>query len=96
MPKEDKQQPIIEKLLKRHCRDLELEQIRFLSDKRVRTYTEEGIPKIEELSRENLQEFSYLIRLKYRASINDLSADLYRLEGLEDLKLNFRKRPTKL
>lgn len=96
VPKEDEQQGIIEKLLKQHCRDLELEQLRFLSDKRVQTYTEDGIPKIEEFSRENLQEFTYLIRLRDRASINDLSADLNELAGLEELKLNFRKRPTKL
>lgn len=96
VPKQDEQQGGIERQLKSHCRDFELEQIRFLTDKRVRNYTEEGIPVIEEQSRDNLQEFTYLIRLKDRASINQLAEDLKNIEGLEELRLNFRKRPTKL
>lgn len=96
VPKQDEQQGSIERQLKGHCRDYELEQIRFLTDKRVQNYTEEGIPVIEEQSRDNLQEFTYLIRLKDRASINKLAEDLNGIEGLEELRLNFRKRPTKL
>ncbi|MFT5997783.1 MAG: putative membrane protein YhiD involved in acid resistance [Neolewinella sp.] len=96
VPKQDEQQGTIEGQLKTHCRDYELEQIRFLTDKRVQTYTDEGLPMIEEQSRENLQEFTYLIRLRDRASINQLAEDLNSIEGLEELRLNFRKRPTKL
>ena len=51
---------------------------------------------IEEQSRENIQEFTYLIRLRDRGSINQLGEDLNSIEGLEELRLNFRKRPTKL
>ncbi len=96
VPKEDGIQATIEKQLTRQCRDYELEQLRFLADKRMKSFTEDGIPVIEEFSRDNLQEFTYLIRLKDRGSVNQLAEDLNNLPGLEDLRLNFRKRDTKL
>lgn len=96
VPKEDEQQALIEKTLLRHCSDFELEQVRFLTDKRIQNYTEDGTPVIEELSRDNLQQFAYLIRLRERASVNDLASDLNDLPGLEDLRLNFKKREPKL
>jgi hypothetical protein len=92
---EDVQQQIERTMLKQ-CRDIELEQIRFLNPKRVKTYTEEGVPVVEELSRENLQEFTYLIKLNRRGSMSALASSLEEVEGLENLRLNFKKRPTKL
>jgi hypothetical protein len=80
----------------KQCRDIELEQIRFLNPKRVKTYTDEGVPVVEELSRENLQEFTYLIKLNRRGSMSALASSLEEVEGLENLRLNFKKRPTKL
>lgn len=92
---EDVQQRIERTMLKQ-CRDIELEQIRFLNPKRVKTYTEEGVPVVEELSRENLQEFTYLIKLNRRGSMSVLASSLEEVKGLENLRLNFKKRPTKL
>lgn len=96
LPKEDGVQEAVERKLSGQCRDFELEQIRFLSDKKVKSFNDEGLPVIEEIVRENLQEFTYLIRLRHRGSINQLAEDLNGLEGLEDLRLNFKKRETKL
>jgi hypothetical protein len=96
VPKDDGVQATIEDQLRRQCRDFELEQIRFLSDKRIQSYTDEGLPVMEELSRDNLQQFTYLIRLRDRASITAPAEDLNTIGGLEDLRLNFKKRETKL
>ena len=96
VPKEDSQQGKIEKILNRHCVNIELNQIRFLNPKKVTTYTEEGLERKEEISRENLQEFNYLIRLKNSTTITQLTQDLEAHEGLENLRLNFQKRATKL
>lgn len=96
VPKEDRQQKIIEKRLKKHCRNFELNQLRFLSPKKINSISDEGLPVIEMISRENLQEFTYLIRLRNSATVQGLTESLQTLEGLEALKLNFKKQPTKL
>lgn len=96
VPKSDDVQVTIEKHLSKQCRDFELEQIRFLNPKRVKSYTEEGIPIVEEFNRDNLQEYTYLIKLNRRGSVSDLAGELETIAGLENLRLNFKKRPTKL
>jgi hypothetical protein len=96
LPKQDGVREGVEKILSRQCRDFELEQIRFLTDKRVESYDSDGRPVIEELSRDNLQQFTYLIRLRARGSVTLLAEDLNTIDGLEDLRLNFKKRETKL
>jgi hypothetical protein len=96
VPKEDRLQKVIEQRLKIHCRNFELERLRFLSSKIVSTVTDEGIQTMEEINRENLQEFVYLIRLKRSSTITDLEESMKDIEGLEGLRLNFQKQPTKL
>lgn len=96
VPKGDQSRGIIEKILKIHCRNFELNQLRFLNPKKIKKFTDAGFQIEEELSRENLQEFNYLIRLKKSASISKFTADLKNIEGIADLKLNFAKQPTKL
>ena len=96
VPKDDEFKGIIEKALYRECRDIELEKIRFLNPKRVKTYDERGIPQVEEYSRDDLQEFTYLIKLKHRGSISALGESLQAIGGLESLRLSFRQRDTKL
>jgi len=96
VPKDDLQQGIIENKLKVHCKSFELDQLKFLRPKKLQSFTEAGIPQVEEISRENLQEFSYLIRLRTKATVTDLSGDLREIKGLEELKLNFEKQAPKL
>lgn len=96
VPKEDGYRRAIERVLSSNCNDYELERIRYLNPKRVKSFTEEGVPIMEEVSRDDLQEFTYLIRLRDRVSVNTLSADLQEIAGLSDLRLNFQQRATKL
>lgn len=95
VPKDDQQAKIIEQILNKHC-SFEMDQMRFLSPKSVETINDQGIPVKELISRENLQEITYLIRLKNSATITRLNDDLHKIEGLESLRLNFKKQPTKL
>ncbi|MEM1318982.1 MAG: DUF4956 domain-containing protein [Bacteroidota bacterium] len=96
VPKNDEVQGLIEKRLTKHCTNYELDRLRFLNPKKVRSITEEGIPTIEEISRENLQEFTYLIRLRRSATVSGLTESMKGLEGLEGLRLVFQKQATKL
>ncbi len=96
VPKNDIVRGIIEQKLKRQCSNFELEKLRFLSPKRIKSVNEEGIPTIEEISRENLQEFTYLVRLRKSATVTALTESMKEIEGLEGLRLSFQKQPTKL
>ncbi len=96
VPKNDEQRAIIEKKLSKHCRNFELDQLKFLNPKRIKSYSDEGIPTVEEISRENIQEFTYLIRLKDSSSVEKITSSLNQIDGLEGFKLNFKKQPTKL
>jgi uncharacterized membrane protein YhiD involved in acid resistance len=96
VPKNDLQQGLIEKSLSLHCKNFELDQIRFLQPKKVEKINDEGVRTLEEISRENIQEFTYLIRLNNNASIASLTNSIKELEGLEGFRLNFKKQPTKL
>lgn len=96
VPKEDGYRLQIEKKLVDHCRNFELDQLRFLNPKRVQTMSDQGMPVIEEITRENLQEFTYLIRLRSSASLGALEDTLREIDGLEGLRLNFKKQPTEL
>lgn len=96
LPRSDDQRSHVEKVLKKHCKNFQLDQLRFINPKTVETLADDGITLVEEITRENLQEFSFLIRLRYDASISALNADLSSLEDLEGLKLTFKKQPTKL
>lgn len=96
VPKNDQMQSTIEKALDKHCSNFELNQIRFLNPKRVKSITDEGIPVQEIISRDDIQEFNYLVRLKNKATIQGLTNGLSNIEGLEDLKLSFDKQTTKL
>jgi len=96
VPKNDLQRAIIEKVLSQHCVDYEMDQLRFLNPKNVQTINEDGVVYKEEVTRENLQEFIYLIRLNDRSTVGKLTEAVHTIEGLEDMRLTFSKQPTKL
>ena len=96
LPKDDTQQELIEDKLASYCKNYELDQLRYLSPKVVEQVNEEGISTTTEISRENLQEFTYSIRLKPGITATTLTGSLEQLHGLENLKLNFRKDLAKL
>ncbi len=96
VPKDDNQQQYIETKLKVHCQNFELSELRYLNPKKIDVVTDMGVKIKEEISRDNLQEFSYLIRLKSKTTVTSLTGDLQQLEGIEDLKLKFEKQSTRL
>lgn len=96
VPKDDEQQAKIETRLNKYCAGFQLEKLRYLNPKKQQTFTEQGVPVVEEISRENLQEFTYLIRLKRRATVTALSESLEQLEGMEALRLSFEQQTPRL
>ena len=96
VPKEDRLQNLIEQKLGLLCRDFELDRLRFLRSKKGNPLPEEEYPVVNGVDRENLQEFVYLIRLKNATTITVLEEDMRKITGLEDLRLDFQKQPTKL
>jgi uncharacterized membrane protein YhiD involved in acid resistance len=96
VPKDDIQQEKIEEKLNKYCAGYQLEGLRYLNPKKMQSFTEEGVPMVEEISRENLQEFTYLIRMKRKATVTALSDSLYEMEGLENLRLRFEQQSPKL
>lgn len=96
VPKTDHHQALIERSLSKQCKNFELNKIRFLNPKRVRKVNEEGIMVEDEISRDNIQEFTYLIRLRRNSTITQLTEGLSEIEGLDKLRLNFEKQIPKL
>ena len=96
LPKDDTQQALVEKKLMSHCKNYELDQLRYLAPKTIERMNEAGVLTTTEISRENLQEFTYSVRLKANASATALTSSLEQLAGLESLRLDFKKEPTKL
>ena len=96
VPKEDRFQKIIEKELKTFCRDFELNQLRFLNGKKIKTPKNGGNAVAGKAKREKLQEFIYLIRLKNSTTITALEESMNNINGLEGLQLSFQKQTTKL
>ncbi len=95
-PKEDHLKDAIEQKLEILCRDFELERLRFLSPKKITTLPESNFSNDEDMDREALQEFEYLIRLKNFASLSTLEKKMRGIEGLESLRIDFQNRTTKL
>lgn len=108
VPKEDKLQILIEQKLKMICRDFELDRLRFLTPKKTTPLKEDEsenlfendsspqVPASTEVARETLQEFVYLVRLKNSITVSALEESIRNIDGLEDLRLDFKKHPTKL
>jgi len=108
VPKEEKYQRILEDKISKHCKNFEMERIRFLNPRKTTAalmqfeendeedeINQKGFP-VDEVPRENLQEFTYLIRLNKSSTIMALTESLQTIEGLERLRINFTKQPTKL
>jgi len=96
MPKEEQFQRMIEQRLKIFCRDFELNRLRFLSPKKTTPLAEGEVAKVKEISREKLQEFIYLVRLKKSATLAELEENMTTIEGLSNLQIDFQKQATKL
>lgn len=96
VPKDDLQQGKIEIILNQYCAGYQLEKLRFLNPKKQQSFTDQGIPVVEEIPRDDLQEFTYLIRLKRKSTVTILSDSMNELEGLESLRLSFEQQSPRL
>lgn len=94
VPKDDKFQAIIEKTLNKSCRSFELNRLRNLNIKK-RDVSADGSVAIEP-ARIKAQEFVYLISLKDATTLSELESNIRDIEGLNDMRLDFQKQPTKL
>ena len=96
VPKDDQFQKNIEEKLKVFCRDFQLDRLRFLKPKKVERSADGELPLNGEVKRVKLQEFIYMIRLKNSTTITSLEENMRNIKGLEDLKLGFQNKLTKL
>lgn len=96
VPKQDHFQLKIEQKLKVICRDFELDRLRFLRSKSNKSVKDQEYEIEESTSKMNSQEFVYLVRLKESTTVSLLESSISSIQGLEDLKLDFQKQPTKL
>ena len=96
LPKQTSYQSSIEDILKIYCRNYELEQIRYLNPKKIQRVDKEGLILEAEISRANLQELSYLFRMRDKKQFTELTKSLQEIQDIVDLRLTFKKQPTNL
>ncbi len=89
-------QDIIEKNLGLLCRNFELDRLRFLNPKKAEDTLPDQETEVVAVSREEMQELVYLIRLKSTTTVTALEEKIRGISGLESLRLDFQKQPTKL
>ena len=73
-----------------------MDQLRFLNPKTIEALNLEGELTTAEVLRDNLQEFTYSVRLRDKSTAATLTATLETLPELEELRLTFKKEPTRL
>jgi uncharacterized membrane protein YhiD involved in acid resistance len=95
-PKTDHHQALVERQLKKSCKNFELNSLRFLNSRKRRTMDEAGALVEDELMRDNLQAFTYLIRLNKSATVTQMVDQLEEVEGVKNVRISFQKQNTKL
>lgn len=86
----------IEAVLRLFCKDFDLQEMRFLPQKTVETVNDEGELVAVNISREEMIELNYLIRLRQDASISEFTTSTRIIEGLHDVRVKFEKAPRSL
>lgn len=86
----------IELVLRGFCKDFDLQEMRFLPQKTRETVNEEGETVSVTISREEMVELNYLIRLRQDASIIGFTSSTREIEGLHDVRVKFEKAPRSL
>ena len=100
LPKNSKAFPLAQKILKAHCRQVEVEQIRFLNLKNKQKIRDAAGNVVEEqqLDLEEVIAYEFLIRLKKNTSHgrSELAKALESLEDVRELRLRFYPDEIKL
>lgn len=86
----------IELVLRGFCKDFDLQEMRFLPQKTRETVNDEGETVSVTISREEMVELNYLIRLRQDASIVEFTTSTRAIEGLHDVRVKFEKAPRSL
>lgn len=93
VPNDPSCQKNIEQILKKSCRNFELDGLRFFNSKKLEKRNDD---QKTEVGRKNLQEFKYLIRLKNSKTIKEFENNIREVSELKSMGLEFQKQPTKL
>lgn len=80
----------IERILKEYCKNYELDQWRIQATEVSQSNSAEEVP---EAMKRHKRELFYLVRLKNKAKIEDMEAELLKINELSLNRLNFRKDP---
>lgn len=86
----------IESELRSYCKDFDLQEMRFLPIKTKETFNDEGEIISVIVSREELIELNYLIRLRRDTSISGFTTATRGIEGMHDMRVKFEKAPRSL
>ncbi len=87
---------VIEQKLNILCNNHELIRLRFVNSKKMNGPSPEETEVVQVINRIRLQELIYLISLKDSYSLVEFEESMKDIEGLESLRLDFRKRQTRL
>ncbi|MEN0051192.1 MAG: DUF4956 domain-containing protein [Bacteroidota bacterium] len=100
LPKNSETFPLAQKILKEHCRKVEVQQIRFLNLKSKQKIRDAAGNVVEEqqLDLEEVVAYEFLIRLKKNTSDgrSELARQLEALEDVRELRLRFNPDEIKL
>ncbi len=96
VPNEEGIQKEIEQKLKKHCRDFELNELRFINPTISRRAKKKKANSKKQNGKKQFQEFNYLIRLKKSTTVTAFGQNMREIEKLQNLQLEFQKQPTKL
>jgi len=86
----------IENGLRKYCRDFDLQEMRLMPEKTVKTRNDEGELISGNYTRGELFDLNYLIRLRKNAEIMKFQQEIRRIEGLRNMRLKFEKAPRSL
>ena len=86
----------IDAVLRSFCKDFDLQEMRFLPQKTRETVNEDGEIISVVISREELIELNYLIRLRRDTKLADFTMGTRNIEGVHDMRVKFEKAPRSL
>lgn len=86
----------IDEVLRRYCKDFDLQEMRFLPQKTTETKNDEGEILSVVISRDEMIELNYLIRLRRDTRLADFTMGTRNIEGVHDMRVKFEKAPRSL
>ena len=91
IPMESELETPIRSILRKHCAQFSLREVRFPNLRRTRKIRDVAGNVVDEAELENLQELNYVLRLRTRAKADDLLTELESLPDIRALRLRFER-----